>query len=107
MCNNKNDLLYTKATHLDFIEYVQIYPHRIHYDSEIYYIQDEKVVCIYPNYENTINITSCSDDNNTNYLYNLLLGKTIKHIFVKFDETMNISSIFNVVKNISRALTFL
>ena len=107
MSTNTNNILnlYKTATNIDFVEYILIYPHRIHYASEISYIKDEKLICIFPNAENTIDLKTPDDIVNKKYLFNILERKTIKHLFVRFNEAIDNGSIFNVVREISRVLT--
>ena len=107
MSTNKNNILnlYKKATNVDFIEYILIYPHRIHYASEISFIKDEEFICIIPNSENTIDLKAPDDIVNMKRLFTLLETKTSKFVFVRFDENMDNGSIFNVIREISRVLT--
>ena len=99
--------LYEKARKIDFIEYVHIYPHRIHYDSAIYYIKDEEVISIFPESRNTIDIKAPEDIVGKKQVFDALEDENINHIFVRFSENMDNGSIFDVVRNISRALKFL
>ena len=109
MSTNKNKImeLYEKATKIDFIEYVQIYPHRIHYASEIYYIKDEQFISILSNSKNTIDIKASNDIDSKTQLFDTLKARNVNHIFVRFDENMDNRSIFDVVRNISKILTLI
>ena len=101
--------IYEKASLIDFIEYVQIFPHRIHYASEIYYIKDEKFKCICPNSKDTItiNINAPDDIISIRHLFDTIKAKKNNYIFVNFNEKIDNGSIFDVVRNISNILSHL
>lgn len=108
MSTNKKKIIeiYEKATEIDFIEYVQIFPHRIHYASVIYYIKDEEFICIYPNSENTININASDDKISIGHLFETIKSQKKNHIFANFNENIDNGSIFDVVRNISNILSW-
>lgn len=109
MSNNRNKIIeiYEKASLIDFIEYVQIFPHKIHYASEIYYIKDENLICIYPHSKNTItiNINAHDDIISISHLFKTIKAKKNNYIFVNFNEEIDNGSIFDVVRNISNILS--
>lgn len=90
-------LLY-KAKNFNSIEYINIYPNHIFYNSKIQYMINGKLYIITPNKENSIYI---NDLNLTNVFEKFTSNDEYTHLFLIIDEKISLYNVLKLVENVS------
>lgn len=90
-------LLY-KAKNINSIEYINIYPNYIFYNSKIQYMINGELHIITPNKENSIYI---NDLNLTNVFEKFNSSDEYIHLFLIINEKISLYNVLKLVENVS------
>uniref|UniRef100_A0AAU8GD50 Uncharacterized protein n=1 Tax=Faxonius propinquus nudivirus TaxID=3139431 RepID=A0AAU8GD50_9VIRU len=103
-----DSLLFEKSMLYDNIDYIHIYPNRIHFNRKLYYINNFELKIIDANNKDAIivKIFSYDDDLNLKKLFSILQNdiNNILHLFVIFSTDISIIQVLRIVENISKVL---